>query len=516
VFDSFAQSNLGAFVQSDVDPHARGLRQEEDMPITHAIHDAGRGKIFGVRGGCIFEFNDQTGKATGRKLYFAEPIGDAFIALDTTRDLLVVTNWWDPNINDQTDKTLYRKGFFLIDPDTLQLFDFLPMAYMNTTAALQAITPQPIPNNKSLSTTDYGFHYYVDVVSVFPAALFEAGYVGTYFDQEDPGDELEFGPFDQTVRVIVNPGGWSVDWFHFLIQVSGGGPTYHLTGFSNTFTIAAGLTFTVDIAIDLTSHGDETIPRGPEQWTPPSPFHFVSESTAPTHAKNARYQCGPRCVYVMDDGKWLFTEIDSYLDGIDRFGLFDPGTLGLARREGYDAESFNRDGHGWYDIWPEVGTITADAQGVWGTNGRNFIRFADLFSSFPGGTFSHSNKQVYSSPSAKMLCGLAFCDSNDKLYAATASLDVATCLKDSPFTTATFQLPAAAFRKPRRIRYAAFNDRLYLPTVLDNCVIEIDPGDNSVTNTFEGFDVPYDIVVNETDEKVFAVQLGSKPLKLVV
>jgi hypothetical protein len=514
-FDAFGSSGLGDFKESALGDRTR-IQEFEDMPLTHACWDSTRSKIFGVRGGWVFEF-EADGEPTGRKLCFTEPIGDAFIALDTTRDLLVVTNWWDPNINDQTDETLYRKGFFLIDPAELTVFDFIPMAYMSAGAPALA-TPQPVPTSETVDLSVDGYRSYVGVFPAFPPSpLIESGYVGTYTAHESRSP-LVIGPFDQTVEVSIQlQYGWTIgdnpsypsslpaDWQAIpFAQVSGGGPKYYINSPYTIFSLPAGSSFSVDIDMDL----------APDTNAIDFPFSagtfLIVAGSLPTQLKNARYQCGPRCVYVMDDGRWIFTEIDSFQDGVDRFALFDPGTLDLKYREDNDDESFNRDGHGWYDIWPEVGTITDNAEGIWGTNGRNFIRYAD----FVSGSVSRSNKEVYASPSAKSLHGLAFCDSNATLYAATASLDVATCLKDSPFTTATFELPFAPLRKPRRIRYVAFKDRLYIPTVMDNCVIEINPSDNSVTNTFEDFDVPYDIVA--TDAHVYAVQLGGVGLKLVV
>jgi len=53
--------------------------------------------------------------------------------------------------------------------------------------------------------------------------------------------------------------------------------------------------------------------------------------------------------------------------------------------------------------------------------------------------------------------------------------------------------------RPYRIRYVPFKQRLYVPTMADNAVIEINPTDNSVTNVFTGFDIPWDIVTTAPD-----------------
>jgi len=73
---------------------------------------------------------------------------------------------------------------------------------------------------------------------------------------------------------------------------------------------------------------------------------------------------------------------------------------------------------------------------------------------------------------------------------------------------------ARSTAKPRSIKWVPYKSRLYIPTMQDNAVLELDPTGNTVTNTFTGFDIPYRIV--DTGAKVFALQLGpTGGLKLV-
>lgn len=65
---------------------------------------------------------------------------------------------------------------------------------------------------------------------------------------------------------------------------------------------------------------------------------------------------------------------------------------------------------------------------------------------------------------------------------------------------------------PRMAKYVPWKSRVYLPTMTDNAVVEVDVT-GTVTNVYTGFDCPFDIL--DTGTKVFAIQLGGTPLKLV-
>ncbi len=66
--------------------------------------------------------------------------------------------------------------------------------------------------------------------------------------------------------------------------------------------------------------------------------------------------------------------------------------------------------------------------------------------------------------------------------------------------------------KPRLARFLSRKSRIYLPTMIDNAVVEVNTA-GTVTNVFTGFDCPWDVF--DTGSKVFAVQLGKAGLKQV-
>jgi hypothetical protein len=84
---------------------------------------------------------------------------------------------------------------------------------------------------------------------------------------------------------------------------------------------------------------------------------------------------------------------------------------------------------------------------------------------------------------------------------------------DSGHTT-SFTVSSRPSMRPRNIRYSARKSRLYVPTMADCAVVEINPSSNTVTNTFTNFDVPWDIL--DTGTEIVAVQLGNNGLKKVV
>jgi hypothetical protein len=111
--------------------------------------------------------------------------------------------------------------------------------------------------------------------------------------------------------------------------------------------------------------------------------------------------------------------------------------------------------------------------------------------------------------------GFDLATSNNTFYMVTKTNVIYTV----PFATpdnahvSSFTISSRKGMRPRNIRYVGFKSRLYIPTMSDNAVLEVNPATNTVTNTFTGFDCPWDIVA--TDSKVFAIQLGKVGLKEV-
>jgi hypothetical protein len=67
---------------------------------------------------------------------------------------------------------------------------------------------------------------------------------------------------------------------------------------------------------------------------------------------------------------------------------------------------------------------------------------------------------------------------------------------------------------PFNIKYNPVTDRFYVPTMLDDTVVVIDPNTDTVESVKTGFDSPYDIVFTPT--KSWAVQHGPEGLKEIV
>ena len=91
-----------------------------------------------------------------------------------------------------------------------------------------------------------------------------------------------------------------------------------------------------------------------------------------------------------------------------------------------------------------------------------------------------------------------------------------TLLKGTPAAVPVLRTTIALGRPnatPFHIRYAAFNNRIYIPLFKDDTVAVLNPADDSfVIKT--GFDTPWDVVV--TNARAFAVQHAPQGLKEIV
>jgi len=80
-------SSISAIAMRDTEPPP----EVEDMPLHSAVYDPTRGKIFAVRGGRVFKFNETT-LAKENEVQFAGPtLSDSYICYDAGRDKLWVT-----------------------------------------------------------------------------------------------------------------------------------------------------------------------------------------------------------------------------------------------------------------------------------------------------------------------------------------------------------------------------------------------------------------------------------------
>ncbi len=133
--------------------------------------------------------------------------------------------------------------------------------------------------------------------------------------------------------------------------------------------------------------------------------------------------------------------------------------------------------------------------------------------------------------------GLAYCPSNTNVYGVAASsrlfkIDAASYYRQWPavsrFTNnGTFSFVSMTNggnstltnALPQRIKYRAYNDRLYIPTWEDDRVVRFCPTNDTVEAIFTGFDSPFDVVFTDrygtNAGHAYAVQQSSVGLKLI-
>lgn len=164
----------------------------------------------------------------------------------------------------------------------------------------------------------------------------------------------------------------------------------------------------------------------------------------------------------------------------------------------------------WFASGPGIGVAVKDSIGTFWTN-------------IPGiGSLGAQGSYIYyystNTDGHFTLGGAAYAieyaPTSNLFFLVTRSTDLLTMSKANPNGGFTLKSLAASRpnAKPRNIKYVSYKDKLYIPTMQDNAVIEVDTFGN-VTHVFTGFDIPWNIV--DTGSKVFAVQLGSQGLRLV-
>lgn len=92
------------------------------MPLDQAVYSASQDKIYGVRGGYVYEFNPTTGAKINSARYGAPAFGDASIAYDTVNDKIFCSVWREmgfANGGDTNFQIITAKKLFRIVPATL-------------------------------------------------------------------------------------------------------------------------------------------------------------------------------------------------------------------------------------------------------------------------------------------------------------------------------------------------------------------------------------------------------------
>ncbi len=481
-------------------------------PLTSACWDAKRGMIFGVRAGYLFEF-DATGEPTGRVLAYAPNFwGDDYIVLDKEFDQLLITHWCDPTIGEREA----RKGIFRVDPTTLETIGFIPFANPGISGGLGDITPNPIPSSGTITTIDgtgdFAHHLYFDLADMFPTRTFlaveftDVGAIGTFsqFYAIHPDGPFTVGPFDQDVRLnFTTPIGDGVT--QTQIHLDGADYSAGFAGFGS-FNLPAG----DDLEIYCTLWVSGSAHDSPGGFAAAASLVDLVTFTSPlVQAGRSIYQAGPRRMLFPGDGNWLVLEKS---DAQQQLSIFDPVAYQLINRNtNWDSNGGPKGGTNWYDLYfdsgnthfsyPEetIGGTTYPAYDsggvVWVPNGRylTILDYTQL-------GFSGSDKTIYGTSGGLPLgCvrGFDYCPSNTKIYITTGTNEIATILRRTPYTVAKFSLsPTPAH--PHHLRYVAHKSRIYIPTMQDNTVIELNPSTNTVTNIFTGFDLPWDIVTTSS------------------
>lgn len=99
-----------------------GAATTGDFPMDQAVYSATQDKIYGVRGGYIFEFNATTGAIIRSSRYAVPLFSDASIAYDTVNDKIFCSAWRDmafANGGDTNFEIIVAKKLYRIDPATL-------------------------------------------------------------------------------------------------------------------------------------------------------------------------------------------------------------------------------------------------------------------------------------------------------------------------------------------------------------------------------------------------------------
>jgi len=501
--------------------------------LTSAVYHPTREKIFGARGGFIFQYS-KTGVLELSKQFAPNALGDCAISYDADRDWLICPHWWyqlDDQFLNRTGQP--KKGIYVISPNDLSTIKFIPWACRDDSGlAFADITPNPLViSGGSVTTIEVGQVLSFDladlapIITVVAADFTYAGPTGVFAGQGywlgPERGPFVIGPFDQKVRVHsdnIRSGSINLGSYTLLIYIDG----VNSDGFFlRDLEIGETMTLTFK-AIQVAG-----IPTGDPPTTSPEPidmssgytvamgfFDFRSFTTGISHDDGNSFEGGPRRVKVLSDGTWVILEkgnSDTIGGQISHYDVvndhIESRTQSLSLDRANDASSAI-----WYDLFVDEDAFSGDGA-VWVSNATAMSRW--YLPALPGShditiyAYSGFPDNFY----LGMVYGFDYCPTNGKFYTVTGTDEVATALKESPETVAKFTLDELEDLQPTRIRYIAFKDRLYIPTLDGNTVIELNPATNTVTNEFTGFNCPYEIFA--TNDTVWAVQLGGPPLKIV-
>lgn len=213
---------------------------------------------------------------------------------------------------------------------------------------------------------------------------------------------------------------------------------------------------------------------------------------------------GPRAIAFKSDGSLLVLTAAYFGTGIPGSLVLVETNAGFTAITAYKTNQYSPS----FDT-PNFGSLYHDS-----VSGKTWIGYQPGMVSLiedGGGSFNHTEYAHYGSfPMTGGVYGFAYCPTDDNFYMVTRSADLLLLNKTTPLGGFTVKSIGAV--KPRNIRYVPHRGTLFVPTMENNTVLEIAVG-GTVSNTFTGFDLPWDIV--DTGSKVFAVQLGKVGLKQV-
>lgn len=524
----YSNNGIKLIVPATVAPTTNVTSSTASNGLTHAVWHSAQKKIYGCKGGYLFEF-DASANFTGKSIAFAQPyLGDSFLAIDGNGD--VWASYWDDFAGGEgpSSKGLYQIG---VTGPVLLLKKFVPF-------------PQKANQDyTSFSLNGYTLHTAFSNPWGVWAIDFPVGpdYSTSFNVGAAAGDAFYkccngFSPGGEYAWI----GTWggapvATDWYIATnTLVTTPGPHFY---YAINHQAAFG---PPDIPVDLTTQavgrgnpivhlnaGDVLSVNAPQNspsfWETIFGFTGTVSTTGTVGYMSSYREVGPRRIAFGTNGHLYTGFIDSSV--ATGFGLA-PHYFGTPFPNVYEldvsgfgsvvtnANGTGDDINGWpglnawwqdpsnNDIWVGIGPGIAQLVAASGLAVNAFIEVPALV---------HQSHGWYDG----MVYGLDFCSSNGLFYMVTKTNVVYTVPISSAVAAscASFTISGRPDMRPRNIRYSSRKNRLYIPTMSDNAVVEVDPTTNTVSNIFVGFDAPWDIV--DTGSSIYAVSLGKTPLQLV-
>jgi hypothetical protein len=132
--------------------------EAEDMPLHSAVYDPTRGKIFAVRGGRVFKFNETTLAKENEVQYAGPTLSDSYIEYDAVRDKLWVT--YSPNFNAPPGNTspTNDKYIYKLNPDNLAFEQTIGVLAQLITPSTQGYMCNHVIRNLRSNDVQLAFH----------------------------------------------------------------------------------------------------------------------------------------------------------------------------------------------------------------------------------------------------------------------------------------------------------------------------------------------------------------------